>query len=503
MMQASSNYSTVSLGQLLPEFSAIDDGSFSVGRLVLDSRQVSTGDCFVAVPGSQVDGAEYIDAAIENGARAILRSGDDYKIETMDDSVTSIQVPNLSSKLSEIADHWYGEPSKDMQVVAITGTNGKTTCSQWLAQLLHNTIAPAASIGTLGYGLVGDDLVETGLTTPDAIQVQSILSGFKAVGAKSVVMEASSHSLEQHRIAGVDIDVAVFTNIGRDHLDYHGDMESYVVAKTQLMAFSSVSTAVINVDDAYADRFVAALQDSVDLITFGCVKSAMVSAAAVKYLPSGIATELTILGETYPVHLHVWGDFNLSNVLAVTAAALACGMAAEDIVRRLPQLTAVPGRLQAIECGADISVLVDFAHTADALESALTAIRSHSRQQLWCVFGCGGDRDKGKRPLMAATAERLADKVVVTSDNPRSESPQRIINDVLTGFRQPDEVAVNVDRAAAIDYAVASAAAGDCLLIAGKGHENYQIIGDEKIAFSDLLVADQALERRLARRGQS
>jgi len=503
MMQASSDYSTVSLGQLLPEFSAIGDCSFSVGRLVLDSRQISTGDCFVAVPGSQVDGTEYIDAAIKSGAGAILRSGDAYKIEAVNDSVISIEVPDLSSRLSEIAGRWYGEPSRDLQLVAITGTNGKTTCSQWLAQLLNTSAAPASSIGTLGYGLVGDDLVETGLTTPDPIQVQSILSGFKSVGAKSVVMEASSHSLEQHRIAGVDVDVAVFTNIGRDHLDYHGDMESYVAAKTQLMNFSSVSTAVINVDDACADRFIAALQDSVHLITFGWVKSAMVSVAAVEYLPSGIAAELTILGETYSVHLNVWGEFNLSNVLAVTAAALACGMSAGDIVQRLPQLTSVPGRLQHIESSADISVLVDFAHTADALESVLAAIRSHSRQQLWCIFGCGGDRDKGKRPLMAATAERLADKVVVTSDNPRSEDPQRIIDDVLAGFSRLDDVTVTVDRATAIEHTLAQAVAGDCVLIAGKGHENYQIIGDEKVDFSDLLVAKQALERRQTRGAQS
>ncbi len=502
-MVASKNQRSVSLGQLLPEFSAVKERSFPIGRLVLDSRQITVGDCFVAVQGSQVDGADYIDAAIESGARTILRSGDCPKIEAMNDSVTHVQVPELSAKLSGIAGRWYGKPSKDMQVVAITGTNGKTTCSQWLAQLLNSATAPASTIGTLGYGLVGEDFIETGLTTPDPVRVQSILSDFKNAGAKSVVMEASSHSLEQHRIAGVDIDVAVLTNIGRDHLDYHGDMNSYVAAKTQLMEFSSVSTAVINIDDIYSDQFVAALQDGVRLITFGRDNSAMVSAAAVEYLANGIKAELTILGETYPVHLSVWGDFNLSNVLAVAAAALACGMKAQDIVQGLSQLTPVAGRLQPVERDADISVLVDFAHTADALESVLTAIRAHSRQQLWCIFGCGGDRDKGKRPLMAATAERLADKVVVTSDNPRSENPESIINDVLAGFSGPESVTVTADRAAAIDSVIANAAVGDCVLIAGKGHENYQIIGDEKIDFSDLLVADLALERRLTKGAQS
>ncbi|MAZ90228.1 MAG: UDP-N-acetylmuramoyl-L-alanyl-D-glutamate--2,6-diaminopimelate ligase [Cellvibrionaceae bacterium] len=503
MMAGPTAYSSVTLGQLLPEFSAIEECNFSVGRLVLDSRQVSAGDCFVAVAGSQVDGADYIEAAIENGAQTILHAGDTFKIDPAAGSVSYIQVPELSARLSDIAGRWYGEPSKDMQVVAITGTNGKTTCSQWLAQLLNSEIAPAASVGTLGYGMVGDELVETGLTTPDPVRVQSILSDFRNVGVKRVVMEASSHSLEQHRIAGVDIDVAVFTNIGRDHLDYHGDMENYVAAKTQLMGFSSVRAAVINADDAYADQFVAALQDGVRLITFGRVKSAMVSAAAVEYLPNGIKAELTIFGEVHLVHLNVWGDFNLSNILAVIAAALACGLNAEDIVERLPNLTAVPGRLQSIERDADISVLVDFAHTADALESVLTAIRAHSRQQLWCIFGCGGDRDKGKRALMAATAERLADKVVVTSDNPRTENPQQIIDEVLAGFEKPDVVTVDADRAAAIDDTLARAVSGDCVLIAGKGHENYQIIGEEKIEFSDLLIADQALERRLVRGAQS
>lgn len=496
-MTASAQHNLPTLGHLVPELSSYKESELPVGRLISDSRNIEAGDCFVALVGTQLDGTQFIDGAIKRGAKTVLVAGASFDVSYLAGRVALITVPNLTSVLSEIAGRWFGHCSKNMSVVAITGTNGKTTCCQWLAQLLDTDQNPCGSIGTLGFGRVGEPLIETGLTTPDAITTQSIITQLYSDGATSLVMEASSHSLEQNRAAAVDIDVAVLTNIGRDHLDYHGDLASYVDAKVKLMQFSSLRAAVINLDDDYAATFIEALESSVSVITFGFDSRADLTITNVDYLERGITGDIVYGGQQWPIVLGVWGEFNVSNLLAVIAAAIAVGQDAETVIGKLNLLQPIAGRLQPVGSDSALQVLVDFAHTADALESVLTAIRAHSKKKLWCVFGCGGDRDKGKRPMMAAVAERLADQVVITSDNPRSEDPDAILHDVLSGFDAPETVISQVDRQAAIEFAVNNAADGDCILIAGKGHEQYQLVGSTKVDFCDVAAAKAALKKRL------
>lgn len=484
------------LGQLLSDLSLGEAEKLPVGPLVLDSRRVSPGDTFVALAGAHQDGAQFIDQALQQGAALILtEAGDAASCTLLAGGVSQVAVPQLRQRLSALAGAWLGQPSQSMSMVAITGTNGKTTCSHWLAQLL-NSAAPAASVGTLGYGLAGQPLTVTGLTTPDAIATQQILAELKAQGAASVVMEASSHSLEQGRVAGVDFDVAVFTNIGRDHLDYHGSMDNYVASKTRLMKFNSLRAAVINLDDLYADFFLQAVLPGVKVFTYGVREAADFGCKDISYLPEGVAATLTTPEGNFDIELPIWGEFNLQNILAVLATGYALGHPLRRLIASLPQLQPVAGRLELVDRSAELTVLVDFAHTPDALCSVLSAIRQHSTQRLWCVFGCGGDRDTGKRPLMAEIAEHIADEIVVTSDNPRSESPQAIIDEVMSGFAQPERVHNILDREQAIRYAVDHATAGDCIVIAGKGHENYQLIGNERLPFSDVAVARLALQGR-------
>lgn len=498
MMAANDRQNFPTLGHLVPELCAFKEATLPVGRLVLDSRKIESGDCFVALVGSQLDGTQFIDGAIKRGAKIVMVSGSHLDVSYLAGRVALVTIPNLATELSAIAGRWFSMPSSKMNVIAITGTNGKTTCCQWLAQLLNSDEKACATIGTLGFGLVGESLIETGLTTPDAITTQSIISDLYSRGATSLVMEASSHSLEQARAAAVDIDVAVFTNIGRDHLDYHGDLKTYIAAKLKLMQFNSLRAAVINRDDEYAETFIGALDKSVSVVTFGLEESADLAMVNIRYLAQGFEADLVYKGKHWPIALPVWGEFNVSNILAVIASAMALGNDIETTVDKLNKLQPVAGRLQPVSQGSQPQVLVDFAHTADALQSVLSAIRAHSQKKLWCVFGCGGDRDKGKRALMAAVAEQFADQVVITSDNPRSEEPAAILQEILNGFEKPERVVSNVDRQAAIEFAIEQADSGDCILVAGKGHEQYQLIGKEKIEFCDLTVADHALRRRLA-----
>lgn len=495
-MAHSLDQQVVTLGQILPDLSLQGWRDRQVGPLVQDSREIKLGDTFIALSGYQLDGARFIESAVNNGATLILIDGASESVVTHSRGVLKVAVPHLREQLSAIAGRWYGAPSASMQMVAITGTNGKTTCSHWLAQVLDSEQQPAASIGTLGYGMAGQEPVETGFTSPDPLMTQRILAELKLAGAQSVVMEASSHALDQGRAAAVEFDVAVFTNIGRDHLDYHGDLDAYINAKATLMTFNSLKAAVINIDDHYASRFIAALAPSVKLLTYGLDSAADFYCDSLKYHAAGISATLHSPEGSYDLSLTVWGEFNVRNVLAVIASAYALGQNVADVVAKLESLLPVPGRLQPVAGAGDIAVLVDFAHTGDALESVLQALRLHTTGRVWCVFGCGGDRDKGKRPLMAATAEALADEIVVTSDNPRSEDPAEIIANIMVGFSDESVAAQRIDRAEAIEYAITHAESGDCVLLAGKGHENYQLIRDQRLPFSDLAVAKSALLRR-------
>jgi UDP-N-acetylmuramoyl-L-alanyl-D-glutamate--2,6-diaminopimelate ligase len=488
----------VALGHLFPGENLSDYAERPVGRLCLDSRNLQPGDCFVALPGARVDGRVFIDMAIAAGVDLILSEsdGDKLEFETRDEALI-VSVPQLSQQLSAVAGRYFAEPSAGMTLVGITGTNGKTSCSQWLAQLLSDMgESKAASIGTLGYGRVGEELSYTGMTTPDAIQFQEILAGFVDAGVGSVVAEVSSHSLVLGRVTALDIDVAVMTNISRDHMDFHGDEASYVAAKCELMKFASLKKAVLNRDDVYFDEFASACD--CEIVTTSLQNSAAdFYARELSYNAQGISAVLCTPEGEFPVQLSLWGDFNLHNILTVTAAAYACGYAVVDIVARLPALQPVSGRLETVMVDADISVVVDFAHTPDALRAALQALRKHTRSKIWCLFGCGGDRDQGKRPMMAALAETLADQVVVTSDNPRSEDPQAIIEEIRQGFTKEDRVSVMEDRAKAIEAVIVQAEPGDIVLLAGKGHEDYQIVGENKLPFSDFASARLALHKRM------
>ena len=466
----------------------------SVTGVALDSRLVVPGDLFIAVKGTQTDGAQYIAQAIENGAVAILL---EQELASADYAVPVIALPELSEYVSDIAGVFYGQPSQQMPVTAITGTNGKTTCSQLLAQLFELLGESSGFIGTLGYGLSGNGLntKDTGLTTPDAVSVQRILAELKDAGAKRIAMEVSSHSLVQRRIAGLQIDTAVFTNLTRDHLDYHGNLNSYAAAKARLFAMTGLKNAVINIDDNVGRLILVNLDPLVNGISYSVENhSADIHCDRISISASGIDAEVVTPWGRGQLKSSLLGKFNLANLLAVIGAAGMQGFALDKILQAAASLTAVSGRMELVDANVLPVVVIDYAHTPDALEKALQALRNHCQGELWVVFGCGGDRDIGKRAEMGKVADHRADNIVVTSDNPRTESPEKIIDQVLLGITR--DVSVVVDRRDAIRTAIKDAQPNDVILIAGKGHEDYQILGAQRLPFSDQAEARLALRSR-------
>jgi UDP-N-acetylmuramoyl-L-alanyl-D-glutamate--2,6-diaminopimelate ligase len=409
----------------------------------------------------------------------------------MDTPVPMIAVAGLSAEASRIAARFYDDPSASMFIVGITGTNGKTSCAQFISRALAPEIR-CASIGTLGIGFP-DDLRQSSRTTPDAVSLQQALADLKAAGAQAVAMEVSSHALEQGRVAAVAYDLALFTNLSRDHLDYHGTLEAYGAAKRKLFAMPGIATWVVNLDDPFGRRLVADAPADVSVIGYGQRESVRADAGSGQWLLAreviADASGLRILLESSygeaSIESRLLGRFNVSNLLAVLGVLLQRGMALAEAVKRLARLTTVPGRMERFGGGGQPLVIVDYAHTPDALEQVLSAGRGHAQGRLICVFGCGGDRDNGKRPQMAAIGERLADRVVVTDDNPRSEDGDRIVAQILAGMRQPDAAVVERNRAAAIERAVSEAQAGDVVVVAGKGHEDYQLVGERVLHFDD------------------
>ena len=503
MIRANTN-----LGTLLPTLPLNADlASMSVGSLCLDSRAIRPGDTFVAVPGSVCDGRKFISNALDSGAALVLEeAGENQFSVSVNSQVPVIGVPNLAQSLSQVAARFYDEPSRKMHLVGITGTNGKTTCSVLLAQLNSRLQKKAAVIGTLGFGLVDElskscDFDSTGLTTPDAIRTQEILAGLLEQGATTVVMEVSSHSLDQARVAAVNFDVAIFTNLSRDHLDYHGTLEAYGLAKRRLFEMPNVRCSIVNSDDTYGDSLASSLLESqVNVLRYSIVSTdADIRVANVEYSDRGISADFVSPWGNGTLNSQLLGPYNLSNLLAVIAAACEQGHSLKDVLAKVPSLDSVEGRMQNVDATADIQVVVDYAHTPDALEKTLQALRPHTHNKLWSVFGCGGNRDIGKRPLMAAISETLADHVVATSDNPRHESPEAILADVAAGFKSSSAHRVLVDRHEAIAYALAQAEPGDTVLIAGKGHEDYQLVGDQVLPFSDIVEARKALALRKAK----
>jgi UDP-N-acetylmuramoyl-L-alanyl-D-glutamate--2,6-diaminopimelate ligase len=489
----------MSLQELLPDMPLSPlNGQRKISGICLDSRRVRDGDLFVALSGSTHDGRRFIEAAILAGAVAILIEAGQAS-EAEQGGVPVIGVPALSSRLVALAARFNRNPMAELTALGVTGTNGKTSVAWFLRDALNALGMPCGLIGTLGarYGDFHDDL---GHTTPDTLTLHAALGAMRDRGARFVSMEASSHALAQNRLEGVPISIAAFTNLSRDHLDYHRDMDSYFAAKQRLFQGHGVSAVAINVDDPYGARLVKTLPHSVRCVRVGSTQ-ADITCTDLTLGTTGIEATVRIHGESIQMRAPIYGRFNVDNLMLVAGMMAAQGLDARAIERALAAVTPVPGRMQPVQDGAGPIVLVDYAHTPDGLEKALIAVREHFTGGVWCVVGCGGNRDVGKRPLMAAVAERLADHVVLTADNPRDESVQGIIADMLVGMQHQEAVMVMANRVDAVRHAVMQADAADVVLIAGKGHENYQDIGGVRLPMDDVQLARDAL--RLRNGGQS
>ena len=468
----------------------------TVRDLVLDSRQVEPGDAFVAVAGRSTHGLEHVDAAIARGAIAVLWDPVDVAVlPALPPSVTAVAVPTLAASLGDLADRFYGHPSAEMELAAITGTNGKTTCA-WLYAVCR--AADAAYLGTLGAGRP-PLLAPTSHTTLDVMALHRALRSFRDAGARHVGLEVSSHALDQGRVDGVRLPLVAFTNLTRDHLDYHGTMQAYGAAKERLLHGRGIRHAVINVGDAFGAGLAERAPEGVRVtrVTSGGgvpPDGRYVVATGIACHAGGLDIDGVTHAGPFRLSAPLVGAFNAENLLVVLGLLLASGVPLDAAVAALAVASPPPGRMEAFRVGAHgPTLVVDYAHTPDALSKALAALRAHTTGTLWCVFGCGGDRDAGKRPLMAAAAEAGADRIVVTDDNPRSEDPDRIVAMITAAFSGRVPVHVERDREAAIRGARAAARPGDVILIAGKGHEDYQLYGAERRAFSDRAIADALL----------
>ncbi len=484
-----------SLAGLLPEqhFPA-ELARRNVSALTLDSRRLKPGETFVAIPGNEADGRDYIDQAIASGAAMVLAEQDRAEV-TLRRDVPVIGVPRLSRELGYLAARLHGEPARALRVFGITGTNGKTSTAWFLREALEAAGLSCGLVGTLGMSF-RDEWQSTVHTTPDPLTLHAGLARFRDAGARAVVMEVSSHALSQQRLQAVPVAVAVFTNLSRDHLDYHESMEAYFEAKASLFQAEGLELAVINADDPAGRQLIGQLPQGVRCLTFGSSEQADVRCTDFRARPSGLDCTLCIKGRNLSLSTTLYGRFNLQNLLAVAAVLQGCGTRAEDMGPALQAITPVPGRMEPVGAQPGPRVLVDYAHTPDALEQALQAVRAHFSGRLWCVVGCGGDRDAGKRPQMAAAAERFADCVVLTSDNPRSESPAGIIDDMWQGLAHPQQARRVEDRAAAVEAAITAAGEEDVVLIAGKGHETWQEINGVRHPMDDRQLASDALRRR-------
>jgi len=482
--------SQLTLHELLPSIAWPEElAALVVKQWRLDSRQVQPGDGFLGLVGCAQDGREYVPQAAAAGAVVALVEGQRFALEEVQ-GLLCVAVPNLRAQLGGLLAAHYQSTTNQLPVVAITGTNGKTSVAGFVQQLAAKLGQPWGLLGTFGACFNGtcEDL---GLTTADAASVHRHWHAFRQQGAKGLVLEASSHALHQQRLAGLPVEVAVWTNIGRDHLDYHGTVAAYVAAKTALLQRPELQAAALSADDQRLRDLAKAL--SIPVYTFGQHSSSDLRYADVQYNATGVSFTLTYQGQHWPVALPLYGAFNVENALAAMAALLPLGHRIETMLPHLASLQPVHGRMEQVQDAQGPTVVVDFAHTADALAAVLSALRAHFAGRIHCVFGCGGDRDAGKRPLMAQAAEQGADFVWLTSDNPRSENPQNIIADMQQGLSTTAKVQVHVDREAAIAAAIAAAGAEDIVLIAGKGHEEEQIIGSQRHAFSDKAVASKYL----------
>lgn len=474
------------------------------GDLCTDSRKVSAGDGFIAWPGSAADPRKYIPDALQKAVSACLFEADGADVSGYDcDKLASIH--GIKQVTGLIASSFYGHPSRELSVIAVTGTNGKTSTAWWLAQALSALPAehsmPCGVIGTLGVGRASEGAVmATGFTTPDPVVLHKTLHQFCQQGLKACAMEASSIGIEEDRMAGTSLRVAVFTNFTQDHLDYHGTMAAYWQAKRRLFAWTGLQTAVINIDDERGMELALELkQADVRLLTTSMLTNANLRAVNIRYAAQGLEFDVQEGSESHTLQSRLIGLYNISNLLGVIGAMRALDVPLAAAVAACAHLKPVPGRMDCIGGNDEPLVAVDYAHTPDALEKALKALQPMTKARggkLWCVFGCGGDRDASKRPLMGAIAAREADNIVITSDNPRSERPETIVAQILLGCAKEPHVRVQVDRARAIDEVIQCADKNDIVLIAGKGHEDYQEISGVRHPFLDKALAQKALEMR-------
>jgi UDP-N-acetylmuramyl-tripeptide synthetase len=473
------------------------------GSLWADSRKVSTGDGFIAWPGAALDARQYVPAVLAAGAAACLVEQEglaDYDFPPG----TVAAYAGLKSAAAPIAAAYFEQPSQSLKVVAVTGTNGKTSTAWWLAQALGKLGLRCGIVGTLGIG-TPEAMVFNGLTTPDPVLLQQQLRRFADEGFAACALEASSIGIAEQRLDATRIEVAIFTNFTHDHLDYHGSMQGYWEAKRRLFAWPALKAAVLNIDDAKGAELHVDLADSdMDLWSFSMAQSARLKAEQIEQGPYGIVFEVVEGSVRQKISTALVGLYNVANLLGVIAAMRALGIPLVNAVGACEGLLQVPGRLETIAVEGMPLVAIDYAHTPDALEKVLSALKPLAQSrggQLWCVFGCGGDRDASKRPVMAAIAQKNADQIVVTSDNPRNESPGSIISQILLGLTNRESVRVEADRALAIQHSVSFAQSRDVVLVAGKGHENYQEIDGVKHPFSDRTYAENALAARFARGG--
>lgn len=474
--------------------------ALAVSGLTLDSRQITGGDLFVAVKGHSVDGRQFIPTALAAGAALVLAEADDETCRLASDGEMAGKVlflPDLGAQLSAIAKRFYGKPDEALELVAVTGTNGKTTISQLLAQWTQLLGHRAGVMGTTGNGLL-DNIQPAANTTGSALEIPQVLDGMVAQGADYAALEVSSHGLVQGRVKALRFRASIFTNLSRDHLDYHGDMASYADAKKTLFTTHHSGMAIINADDSVGRDWLASLPDAVGvtldkthLVTHTGQKLWLES---VDYSTEGVTVRFDSSWGHGQFSAPLVGAFNVMNLLLALATLLATGRPLDQLLAVAPLLKAVTGRMEVFQQPDKAMMVVDYAHTPDALEKALQALRVHCRTKLWCIFGCGGDRDRGKRPMMARIAEQLADRVILTDDNPRSENPADIMKDIQTGLITPDKAIVIHDRYQACEWALTQAEAGDIILVAGKGHEDYQILADQTIHYSDRETVQALLE---------
>ncbi len=462
----------------------------SIRSIVSDSREIEKGALFLAYPGGESDGRDYVRDAIKKGAAAIIWDAENFTWKKSW-KIENLAIENLKQQAGRIADQFYKRPSYKLWTIGVTGTNGKTSVTQWLGQCLRFLDRKTAVIGTMGYGMPGQVLPSMN-TTPDAVLLQGLLAEYINQKAEVVAMEVSSHGLDQGRVNGVHFDVAILTNLTRDHLDYHGSFKKYKESKKRLFATQGLKVAVLNADDTFGLELKKELDGKgVSTLTYG-IDAGDVRASKIRFTNNGFKFLVTTPDGEATVGANLLGRFNVYNVLAVLSTLLVSKVTLDDAVKAITNIQTVAGRMQKLGGGVMPLVVVDYAHTPNALENVLKALKDQTKGRVICVFGCGGDRDKGKRALMGKVVSELADALVVTSDNPRNEDPMQIIQEILEGVS--GEYAIEEDRAKAIGAAIANAGVEDTVLIAGKGHELYQEIKKEKQHFSDVEEAEKVLK---------